>query len=358
MAKIIIELNTDDGDTVDTIMNAFFPLRKVDTSPPSPTVFTGAAPNFTPKPGGVVVGRTETMFDAAPLAPVQEIPPEAFQPSQQTAAPAEEMIDASRLGPMDGDRKRGHGRAPSKRRTNAQIAEDNRWFAYLEEVRALNPPIDPLVFRVAPQDEPTDPEPEGEPSETETEVESEIDPEIATQDAADEAAEAAKTEEAPRTTLQRAIAAYVKKFGAAVATSEMQKILGKPSRDLTDVEIPDAVTRLTAAMNVEPESTAKFTPVETAPAETPIDPASVTIEDVRAEMMKYGVKYDGTSDPKKMKFTAEDMPWVLQHAFSIGVVSPERIPKNEKHGYYKALLAIRDAIEKNPRNRMLKSFRG
>ena len=247
-------------------------------------------------------------------------------------------VDIEPLGPMDGDRKRGEAGAGHRRRTNAQIAEDDRYFA-AQKARAdaalaeadkgvvFEAPTEPLAISTG---------------------EERIDP----QDAADEAKEsaAAHPEGATLDDLRRAVGEYQKKHGMAMAQRRVPEIIGCPIIEVAAPEITGAIAKVRAAMESDHLEQAKFTPVDTS---KPVEEVLASKADVQEAIKAYARKYDGTAVPAKMNHTGADIPRILAKLFGPNVTMPSAIPVTPLN-YGKALTAINAELTKSSFGRSAK----
>ncbi|MDE2096615.1 MAG: hypothetical protein KGL39_05155 [Patescibacteria group bacterium] len=355
MAKITIELDTS-VDTLETVLKALHPPLTA-----APVQFR-ADPIHNPTPQSaeyIVTANPPLHYDeSVELAKrgihISDAAPEEFQipasPSMdftvvsetevvQESRPASEPETLAPLGPMDGERKRGESLPKGRRRTKAQIEEDERYFSSLP---AASEPLQRLREIGAVSETTAALISTGEPR---------VSPEDEAQDAADEAAESAATaSDAPTTDdLRKAVGRYTKAHGIARAQRDVPIILGKSILEIPPEEIAEAIVKLDSAIPVEPEkSKAKFTPVDTS---KPVETVEATSADVNEAILSYAKKYDGVNtmaDHFLMIFTGQDVVKILQKTFGENVRSAKHIEPKTPVNYGKALTAINDAIVNNP----------
>ena len=263
---------------------------------------------------------------------------------------------------MDGDRKRGEAGPGHRRRTNAQIAEDNRYFEQKERAEAALKEMDKGVH----------PEP-GAITETRFVQPpnggytiSSGDERVNPEDAADEAAEtAARATDAPTLEdLRAAVAEYIGVHGVKASVDNMRAIVGCPIDKVPANEIANAIAKVKLATSgttvVTPNSPADDTAV-TPSAKAPEmeglfsgERATATKEDVVEIMKVYGRKFDGSDEPEKMVVTKEDLPKVFTQVFGAGVTGMGSMPQKTPEAFGQIWRAIRDAVEKNPFERAVK----
>lgn len=164
------------------------------------------------------------------------------------------------------------------------------------------------------------------------------------QDAADEAAEAAANSSGDLTLddLRKAAGDFQKRYGMAAAMEEIPTLLGCGLHEVPEDQIAEAIKKIEG---YEPNP-------DTSGQEEPAFEA--TKADVIAEMLNYAGKFDGErEDQSKMLCLAEDRSKIFVAALGDGVDGLSKVP-DEPEAYGKAVLAFREAIEKNPFNREVK----
>ena len=340
MAKIIIELDTNNGDTLDVVR-----LALLGAAAPNVAAQNAFDPNAYKQPS--VGDPGPTMQEAA-----SHKTPEFFSSVEEVATTDKTVWVNNPDAPLteyDGDRKRGAAGPNGGRRTKAQIESDMRYFAQVEAAKAdaaaaRNPGVKPLTFKTA----------EAAVAAMEAGVEPAISAgaeRINPDDTADE--EAARPEATGEPTLEdlrRAYTRYADKFGAPAAIKDVRAILGCGVIDVPADKIADGVAKIDAA--IAAAGIDAHLPATTA---EPAAPATATKQDLLAAIMAYGGKYDGTDKPDAMTLTKEDLPKVFAHVFGAGVTGIGSLPEQTPEAYGKALAAIRDATEKNPFKREAKS---
>ena len=361
MAKIIIELDTEKGDTLERALmaliedggyrfdpNAYKPLAQDDEAwkdylkQDSVSVVNagngvGAAvtANFTP--GNImsvnpITGEVKTFTkDMQPL-----------------------------LTEMDGDRKRGEPKPGGRRRTNAQIEEDARYFAQVEAAKADAaraasgvPPVTFTTFNdgkhaLATMDAGVELHPDTAAISTDGER-------VSREDAADEEAETAQRQPGAEPTLEDLRAAYARyaaKFGAPAAIKDVRTILGCGVSVVPPDKIAEGIAKIDAAIAAEN--------IDAHLAETTVDtiqtvsPQIATQADVVEAMKAYGRKFDGSDDPEKMVFTKEDLPKVFGATFGPKVTGLGSLPDKSPETFGTLLAAITAATETNAFQRAVK----
>jgi hypothetical protein len=268
--------------------------------------------------------------------------------------------NAQPLSPMDGERKRGEPAPGHRRRTNAQIAEDNAYLAQSASLGGVTlSESDSAAVRgtlVTNTSKSTGPE---------------VSSEDAAQDAADEAAETAqrKSDKPTLEDLRAAVGRYTAKVGAVASINSIRDIMGFKCAmiDVPEDGIPLAIRRIEAAIRGEfkepgnPTDAASAAETGSASLETatagtaaPAEPAPGTKAEVVAAIMTYGKKYEGGVKPEDLVLTREDMPKILTKLFGDAVKTIPAIPQTPE-AYGRARDAIDAATRDNPFNRAVKS---
>ena len=258
------------------------------------------------------VGSTTVQFTEKPNLRAVETATVGAPPSAEAKWPE------PTLGPMDGDRKRGEAGPGHRRRTNAQIAEDN---LYLEQKARAEAALKEMDKGVHP--EPGSEEWEDKKQREHDAAISSGEERVNPEDAADEAAEtAARATDAPTLEdLRAAVAEYIGVHGVKASVDNMRAIVGCPIDKVPADEIANAIAKVKLATSgttvVTPNSPADDTAV-TPSAKAPEmeglfsgERATATKEDVVEIMKVYGRKFDGSDDPEKMVVTKEDLPKVF-----------------------------------------------
>ena len=376
MAIINITLDTTRGDTLQGALQALMTSSRLEF-PRYPEPKTDVGPNpFNEKSHSDVgdkvvlpVSATERITEQPKIDPNGKFP----EPS---------------LGPMDGDRKRGEPGSGHRRRTNAQIAEDEVYFKQrgnaavatmelgTEATETRAPALDPS----SPKSDVGTTQPSSE-SASESQIssgEARTNPEDDAQDAADEAAESAsrRGSEATLDDLRKVIGEYQKKFGMAQAAAKsLEYNGGQPIFEVPSKDIPMTIARWQAAIEHDKAGeAAKFTPVKkdepykvekvitesgeaakftprpmtTGGVQTsePVKSSTATREEVNAAINDYAIKFDGSLEPTKMVNTKADIPKLMERLFGAGknnFNAIERTPEN----YGRVIAAIQAEIGKN-----------
>lgn len=223
---------------------------------------------------------------------------------------------------------RKFGQATGKRRTKAEMAEDD---AYLASLTSSSVDID--TNEAAQEQMIAEYREQGgfEPDET------------VAQDAADEAAETASEQTGVLTLedLRRAIGEYAKKHGMAKASANIPAIIEGPMLEVTDFERAIARVKLAAAT-----SDGLLHEADVAP--------HATKDDLMEAVMAYAAKYEGKGvKPATGGPTAVDLAQVMRDTFPGTSGALSEIPATPE-GYGKALGAVNAAINDNPFKREVK----
>lgn len=254
----------------------------------------------------------------------------------------------------------GDGR---KRRTNAEIAEDDALIAagraagyepgYFDHLLTIGNTRDYLLAQlsVMETDKSAQEEtPQISTGENRTGPEDDT-PEIAAQDAADEAAEraASRTDgELTHIDLNEVVGQYQKKYGIEAAIADTSVILGCNIPDVPKADLAEAIAKVKAAIETG-------RPGSTASPEPDVTPA--TRGEVGAALMEYARKFDGENiDPQDIStypFTNEDGGKVFGMLFGADVKKLSQVP-NDPVSYGRALAGIRELLAKNPFKREAK----
>ena len=235
MAKIIIELDTEKGDTLRDALDRLMVGIDISTDPPTIDVATL-------QPGPIIAaaheapaGSTTVQFSEKPILRAVETATVGAPPSAEAKWPE------PTLGPMDGDRKRGEAGPGHRRRTNAQIAEDN---LYLEQKARAEAALRQMDKGVHP--EPGSEEWEDKKQREHDAAISSGEERVNPEDAADEAAEtAARASDAPTLEdLRAAVAEYIGVHGVKASVDNMRAIVGCPIDKVPPGEIANAIAKV------------------------------------------------------------------------------------------------------------------
>ncbi len=337
--------------------------------------------------GAIRVQATEIRFvdDAPSKLDTDEQAPTRILTDEEADAQQNRWIKEAEpktpLGPRDGDRVRGHAKPGGKRRTNAQIEEDDRYFAQKARAEAAMAEMERGVKNQAflegrrAQDGPDwkSSAPTGDHGREFTfTAYSEsapisaaamasistgaprVNPEDAAKDAADEAAEtAAHASVAPTLEDLRAeIAKYIEKFGVKASVNNMRNILGCSPDKVPAAEIENAIAKVRAAIDgatvMTPNSPIGNTPtVSVMPPPVEVAPTTATREELFEAIKAYARKYDGTDDVEDMPNTKQDLPQVFTRMFGKGVTGFGSMPDKTPEAFGRVLLAIREATDTN-----------
>jgi hypothetical protein len=271
---------------------------------------------------------------------------------------------------------RKFGQATGKRRTKAEMAEDDAYLASLEvkvdaneplpesvymdangdlqakradqveddQIVALAPAEDDQIVALAPAEDDANPQVAFVAASAQVAfVAASEDAETAAQDAADEAAETASEQTGVLTLedLRRAIGEYAKKHGMAKASANIPAIIEGPMLEVTDFERAIARVKLAAAT-----SDGLLHEADVAP--------HATKDDLMEAVMAYAAKYEGKGvKPATGGPTAVDLAQVMRDTFPGTSGALSEIPATPE-GYGKALGAVNAAINDNPFKREVK----
>lgn len=247
----------------------------------------------------------------------------------------EEAAPANLAGPARIPGQPSEGR---KRRTRAEVVEDEAYFAAHPETRegryviTGQSGVEAVSLGISTGEE-------------------RIDPEAAAQDADDEAAESAqhKTGELTTEDLREVIGLYSQRHGIAAAQKDIPALLGGKGIheiDKTQEALKAAIDAVRAALDgkqtMEPPGDNLFgddKPVA-------VEETHATKDDVMEAIRGYRNKYDGPAvDLAQAKNVLADIPVVLEKA--LGVKTLKQIPPDPV-SYGKALRAINEAVSGNP----------
>ena len=170
--------------------------------------------------------------------------------------------------------------------------------------------------------------------------ENRVDPDQAEdpQDAADEAAESVFSDGPTLNDLRAAMGAVQRKHGMAVA-AKLPGLIGKPLADLTDGEIPGAISSVNFVLENG------ISNVSGAPEEQSAKAAPATKQDLVAAMLAYALFADGqNTDHAKMPNTMKDIAFVFSKLFGADVTKLSQVPAD---GYDRALAGVGEMHAKN-----------
>ena len=357
MLTITIQLDPrDKADTLDLHLEAIGFSRATATSykgqQPGPSTAIGLAANHkNGDPTDNSIGNVEIVQ-----------PSENLRAAGFTGQNPEKLVDAPAREP--GKPAPGH-----RRRTNAEIAEDEAYLAAQSQTTVAG-----SVFihtpagqdaRLAAAQAKTDPVSDashaaegssifgdagGSSDSYETAVGA--NPADAAQDAADEAAEAAanKTDALTLDDLRNAAGAYQKAHGPLAAIKNIPIILGKPLTEHAPHEIEEAIRKIRIATEAPVVTNAPVVQQHIEENKPVVPP---TLDDVKAALGRYAAKYDGRTDLGKetTPITNEDGSRIVKQA--VGADNLRDMPKDEKT---LALLiaAIDAAVAGNPFKREIR----
>lgn len=331
MAKITISiaLDTADGDSLDNALGEMGYFRADD-----PEVTRDNLDRLPP---------TDNLGDEGDMPTgVVTIPVKATEYMSTTQGPdPKAKFGEIALGPMDGDRKRGEAGPGRRRRTNAQLEEDKRFFDQQGRAEAFAA-VKPGTASIS----------SGEPR---------VDPADAAQDAADEAAETATRPSGPPTLedLRAAVTRYSDKFGPVNTVANIRGIIGCPVNEVPADQIGNAIAKVQKAIEgfgvITPNSPVDDKPVEPEPGslfgdDTPSAPATVTTAtkaDIVEALKAYGRKYDGTDTRDKMPLTMEDCGRIFKAEFGEGCEGIRDLDQTPET-FAKAVNAVVAATYANP----------
>ena len=225
-----------------------------------------------------------------------------------------------------------------RRRTNAEIAEDEAYFAAQAKTGTVSDASHAAegasIFGDA-----------GGSSDSYATAVS-ANPADTAQDAADEAAEAAasKTDALTLDDLRNAAGAYQKAHGPLAAIKNIPIILGKPLTEHAPQEIEEAIRKIRIATEAPAVTSA---PVVQQHIEENKPAASPTLDDVKAALGRYAAKYDGRTDLGKetTPITNEDGSKIVKQA--VGADNLRDMPKDPAT-LAKLIAAIDAAVVSNP----------
>ena len=343
MARIHIELNTAEGDTLEKALRALT-LMRTQAGADAPST---ALPDKAYDPNA---WKTHEEMQATEAAAASE---KRFETQVMTDAEGAKVVAGAVLSDMDGDRKRGEAAPGHRRRTNAQIESDRLWMEQKARGHAALAEMDKGVHDHAPI------------SRAEAEATAETDAFDAAQDEADEAAETAARPATDKPTiedLRAAVARYSAKAGPAATVNDIRRILGCPMIEVPADKIGEAIAKMDLATAgfgvVTPNSPVNDKPVETESLfdGEPTAPPTATQAEVVDAIKAYGRKYDGQdSDQEKMVFTREDLPKILSSTFGAAHNNIGSLPDKSPETLGKALAAIKAATESNKFGREVRS---
>lgn len=261
---------------------------------------------------------------------------------------ARETLKTAKANP---DRPWGQPSPGKKRRSGAEVAEDEAYYA----AHANDPPTVTNTPRAAAIIAASQGISAGEERR---------DPAAEAQDAADEAAEtAARVSASEQLTLEdvrRAVAKWSEIVGPANVIAKLRDILGGHALiDLPEADWRKAIDNLEwAAANPGSKVLTVMTAPDMSEARTDVIAAleskTATKEEVIAAIVAYGARYDGSKDPEKMPLTKEDLPKVFGKMFGKDVTGLGSMPKTPE-AFGQITAAIVAATRDNPFKREIRA---
>lgn len=174
------------------------------------------------------------------------------------------------------------------------------------------------------------------------------DAETQAQDKVDEKAEVEATRDGlTLDDLREVVGEYQKVHGMAATVENIPALLGCAVAEVKPEDLEGAIAKVRAAIGggVAEEPKAKEKPA----------PFTASKNDVIEEMLRYADKFDGQrTNPGEATAMIEDRAKILLAAFGDGIDGLSKIPAMPE-AYGKAVLALREAIEKNPYGREVKA---
>jgi hypothetical protein len=232
----------------------------------------------------------------------------------------------SAASPTATARKPGEPSPNKRRRTAAEVAEDEAYFK-------ANPPA------------------------TKTEAplistgEARVDPAVVAQDEADEAAESAANRDGKLTLddVRHAFGVYARKVGMPAAIGSIRDILGSPLNDVPQTQ--EALAKAIESINTAMGAPGPATITQDFLSEPPVHG---TKADVVEAAKAYARKYDGTDvlGPKSMPNTESDIPKIIKSMFDENIANIKDIPPSPEN-YGKIMAAINVAVRDNPFKRQV-----
>ena len=340
MISIRINIELFDGDTLDKALAEFGFVRSFRPawSPPAAQDATGNQSDDGPS-------LREKIADEQEMTTEQALAHQRVEDSlreDNNKAKTEGLLTE-----MDGDRKRGEPKPGGRRRTNAQIAEDERYFEQKTRAEAA----------LAKMEQGVHPEPGS--VEHEDVVRKRQDEFMAdqngSQDAADEAAETAARPAGEPTMedLRAAVTRYIDKFSQVNWIKNGRAIIGRAVHEYEKHlgEIPTAIKAIEKAIA---EHGVADTPAETSLFdEKPAEPTA-TQADLIDAMKAYGKRYDGSDDTNNMPLTKQDLPKVFAEVFGSHVTGLGSMPDRTPENFGKIVAAIQRATAENVFRREVK----
>ena len=180
-----------------------------------------------------------------------------------------------------------------------------------------------------------------------------IDPADAETQAQDKADEKAEVEAArdglTLDDLREVVGEYQKVHGMAATVENIPALLGCAVAEVKPEDLEGAIAKVRAEIGITGDIPGPNT-VEEKPA-----PFTASKNDVIEEMLRYADKFDGQrTNPGEATAMIEDRAKILLAAFGDGIDGLSKIPDTPE-AYGKAVLALREAIEKNPYGREVKA---
>lgn len=276
-----------------------------------------------------IVKDGSTTGSDAPVSPFTQIADAMVAGMGKFVPPSEEQSGAGSMS----TRQPGHPSPGKKRRTGAEVAEDEAYFKANPQSAASEAPA-----AISTGEERRDSAAEA-------------------QDEADEAAETAarKTDKLTLEDVRAAVAKWAEKVGPADAIKKLRDVVGCTLLELPESDYAGAISRLEHSA-ANPGSTVLGVVTATEPELTVQEPkaAPKTKEDVIAALMAYGQKYDGSTNPEAMANAKLDLPKVFSQLFGDKVTGLGSMPKSPE-AFGQIVAAIEAATRDNPFKREVKA---
>lgn len=183
------------------------------------------------------------------------------------------------------------------------------------------------------------------------------DAETQAQDKADEKAEVEATRDGlTLDDLREVVGEYQKVHGMAATVENIPALLGCAVAEVKPEDLEGAIAKVRAEIGVTGITGDMPGPNTAEPkAEEKPAPFTASKNDVIEEMLRYADKFDGQrTNPGEATAMIEDRAKILLAAFGDGIDGLSKIPDTPE-AYGRAVLALREAIEKNPYGREVKA---
>ena len=286
--------------------------------------------------------------------------------TRASVATEAELLKGAELVGVSTKREPGKPAPGHRRRTNAEIAEDEAYFAKIGK-KEPGPVSEAEMAALTGGEEVEESSIFGDASSDSADVysqsvidHSEGNAELRTaaaQDKADEAAEtaAAKAQSGGKLTLddlRNAVGAYQKLHGPLKAIKDIPVILGKAIVEVKDDELEEAIRKVKIATEVPVVTTAPAV-AQHIEENKPEEAKPATIEDVKAALARYAMKYDGRADLGKdtTPITNADGSKIVKD--TVGAENLAAMPKDAAT-LARFIAAIDKAVAENPFNRAVK----